>query len=112
MTNSLWLHPVISIFQLQNLYFSITGENKQQHRTKYVDMIISQLAQSNIRFLFSTGQAESALFVSTLAKKESKKGHSLPKCLNLPMLSEKYLPFYLSLPGIYISLHQKLLNFL
>ena len=82
----------------------ITGENKQQHRTKYVDMIISQLAQSNIRFLFSTGQAESALLVSTLAKKESKKGHSLPKCLNLPMLSEKYLPFYLSLPGIYISL--------
>ena len=72
---------------------------KQQHRTKYVDMVTAQLAQSNVRFLFSTEQNNTASLMSTLAKKDSKKGYSLPKNLSLPMLLEKYLPFYLGLPG-------------
>jgi hypothetical protein len=81
------------------LFISGGSELKQQHRTKYVDMVTAQLAQSNVRFLFSTGQTNTASLMSTLAKKDSKKGYSLPKNLSLPMLLEKYLPFYLGLPG-------------
>ena len=87
------------IYSIYFLFISGGSELKQQHRTKYVDMVTAQLAQSNVRFLFSTGQTNTASLMSTLAKKDSKKGYSLPKNLSLPMLLEKYLPFYLGLPG-------------
>lgn len=117
-------HKIVSIAQTMNEYFerpfiiieSPAGESNfleaRQHRTKYVDMIISQLAQSNIRVLFSTGQTASASLMAVLAKKEFKKGFALPTSLKLPMLSEKYLPFYLAMPGTNYALAlQMALNF-
>ena len=97
-------HKVVNVSQSMNEYFErpfliVEGSDGKPHRTKYVDMISAQLAKSNIRVLYSSGQADTASLMSVLAQKESKKGYSLPKILNLPMLSERYLPFYLNLPG-------------
>lgn len=104
-------HKIVGIAQTMNEYFerpcliieTSAGESNfleaRQHRTKYVDMIIAQLVQSNIRVLFSSGQTESASLMAVLAKKEYKKGFALPTSLKLPVLSEKYLAFYLAMPG-------------
>ncbi len=102
-------HKIVNLCQSMNesferpfLIVELAKDNfleARQHRTKYVDMIISQLCQSNIRVLFSKGSAESASIIAILSKKECKKGFNLPVNLKLSPLSERYLPFYLSLPG-------------
>lgn len=107
-------HKIVNSVQTMNEYFErpflIVESNSdpflesRQHRTKYVDMIAAQLAQSNIRLLFSNGPKESAEFMSALARKEAKKGFSLPANMKLPLLSEKYMSFYTHLPGVSYAL--------
>ena len=75
-----------------------------KHRSKYVDMLMAQLAQSNIKVLVSTSTKESASLMFSLASKEARKKFGLPLDMKLPILSEKYLPFYLSLPGVNFAL--------
>lgn len=113
-------HKLVNMCQTMNEYFerpflivespdSVPLEARQ-HRTKYVDMIMSQLAQSNIRVLFSSCQTETASFMATLARKEDKKNFALPRNLKIPLLSEKYLVFYMNLPNVNYALALNMVN--
>ena len=102
-------HKVVRTVQTMNEYFErpfliIEMMEEAKHRTKYLDMIMAQLAQSNICVLYSTSHKETASIMSILATKESKKGFALPENLKLPLLSEKFMPFYLSLPATNFAL--------
>ncbi|CAB4061547.1 DEAD-box ATP-dependent RNA helicase FANCM,ATP-dependent DNA helicase MPH1,Fanconi anemia group M protein,Fanconi anemia group M protein homolog,ATP-dependent DNA helicase fml1,ATP-dependent DNA helicase mph1 [Lepeophtheirus salmonis] len=74
-------------------------------RTKYADMILCQISQSNIRLLYSKNQKTSAELISNLLSKESNKGLSF-KSLLLQKGSIfndedfKIVSFFKSVPGI------------
>ena len=81
--NGSYRHKLVDLVQRMNDLFErpclIVELNREQqqrnfletrdHRTKYVDMIMVQLAQSNVRVLFSQDQTESAKIMATMANK-------------------------------------------
>ena len=108
-------HKLVEIVQTLNEYYERafliieTTENQQvlemrQNRSKYIDMIICQLATSNIRILYSQNIEETSGFLAKLAKKEARKKFSLPPNLKLPELSEDFVPMYQEIPGVSLAL--------
>lgn len=69
-------------------------------RTKYVDMLMCQLAQTKIQVVFTDNQEQSARIVNAQLQRERSRGFALPRPLKLTFRQEKALPFYKSFPGV------------
>lgn len=70
------------------------------HRSKYYDLLLSQLSQSKILYYFTQSQMESASVLGSLLRMEEKKKFLLPRPLKLSPLDEQMLSFYQTLPGV------------
>ena len=108
-------HKLVEIVQTLNEYYERgfliieTSDSNQflemrHNRSKYIDMIICQLATSNIRILYSQTIEQTSGLIAKLAKKEARKHFALPANLKLPELSEDFVPMYQEIPGVSLAL--------
>ena len=112
-------HKLVQIVQTLNEYYErgfliIETSNSNQflemrhNRSKYIDMIICQLATSNIRILYSQTIEQTSGLIAKLAKKEARKHFALPANLKLPELSEDFVPMYQEIPGVSLALAMRM----
>ncbi|TRY61353.1 hypothetical protein TCAL_01790 [Tigriopus californicus] len=93
--NDLFERPCLLIETERN------GESvPRTHRSKYYDLLLSQLSQSKILYYFTQSQMESASVLGALLRGEEKKKFLLPRPLKLSPLDEQILAFYQTLPGV------------
>jgi ERCC4-type nuclease len=95
------------LFERPCLIFEETDKDKERgkandmhRRTKYVDLLMSQLSQCKIKVLFSSSQMETASILAALIRSEERKGFILPRPLALTLRDKQVLPFLQSLPGV------------
>ena len=94
---------IVKIVQTMNDYFDrpyLILEGDSGLRTIYGDSIVSLLARSNIRVLYSTGSSETAKLVFKMSEFEEEKGHILYWSPDMPQSVKSHFKFYVNLPGL------------
>ena len=98
---------IVKIVQTMNDYFDrpyIILEGDSESRTIYGDSVISLLARSNIRVLYSAGVSETAKLVLKLSEFEEEKGHILYWSPDMPQSVKSHCKFYANLPGVNVAM--------